>query len=48
MPLSSCAASSSACLALSLTSRPAGTSGSTALTSSADDVPDAAAIEMPS
>ena len=45
--LSSCA-SSSACLALSLTWRLPGTSGATALTSSFDDVPLAAAMEIES
>ena len=45
-PLSASADASSACLALSLTSRVAGTSGRTARTSSAADVPSLAAIEI--
>jgi hypothetical protein len=48
MPSLSCAASCSACLSLSLTSTPDGTSGWTASTRSAADVPGFAAIEMPS
>ena len=46
MPLSISADASSACLALSLTSSVSGTSGRTARTSSAGDVPSFAAIEM--
>ena len=41
-------ASAAACCSESLTSRLAGTSGFTARTSSSDDVPSLAAIEMPS
>ena len=41
-------ASAAACCSESLTSRLAGTSGWTARTSSSDDVPSLAAIEMPS
>ena len=41
-------ASAAACCSESLTSRLAGTSGWTARTSSADEVPSLAAIEMPS
>ena len=47
-PLLVSAESSSACLALSCTCREAGTSGCTALTSCADEVPSFAWIEMPS
>ena len=46
IPLSSSADASSACLALSLTSSVSGTSGCTARTSSAGDVPSLAAIEI--
>ena len=46
MPSSSCFDASSACLALSLTSSVSGSSGCTARTSSAGEVPSLAAIEM--